>query len=219
MSAPAPNETEPPGVFVVSETNRCENPSVMCPWMSENLSPAVAGRGARMPARQATSRHPAGATSHPFTATRLMRPSEPALRASATLHPTPEPGQSAGLLIESDLDAVAVHDPVVAPFEPRPVALLGLRLAARLQQPVAGRHLGADESLGEIAVDGARRVQRAVPVVERPGAHLVRAHGEERDDPEQPVAGADHEREAVLSDPELPVERIPLCVRKPHHFA
>ena len=72
---------------------------------------------------------------------------------------------------------------------------------------VVGDDLGADEALLEVGVDLARRLRRHRADVRRPGAHFLRAGGEERQQPEQVVGGADHAVEARLVQPELLEER------------
>ena len=88
--------------------------------------------------------------------------------------------------IEPYLDHVPVPDPVLLSLEPQDalVAAGGERRPAR-DEVVVGHHLGPDESAREVGVDGAGRVHRGVAVVQRPGAHLVRAAREERQEPQQ----------------------------------
>src|SRR5436309_571364 len=125
----------------------------------------------------------------------------------------------AGSLVEPDLEAVAVLHLVVAAFEPHPGTLARRRLAAGLEQLLARHHLGADEALRQVGVDLPRRVHRLLAPAQRPGAHLVGTDGEERDQPQQPVACPDDEREPVLLDAQLAPERVALAGGQPHHLA
>ena len=56
-------------------------------------------------------------------------------------------------------------------------------------------------------MDLARRVHGGVAAVDLPRADLVGPDGEERDEPEQLVAGADDQREPVLGHAHLVAER------------
>src|ERR1043166_8607617 len=100
-------------------------------------------------------------------------------------------GSDTRLFVEPDLQAVAILHDVVPALEARAAALPGGRFRAGLEQPRARDDLGADESLRQVGVDLARGIHGAVALAERPRPHLVGTDGEERDEAEQPVAGAD----------------------------
>ena len=68
---------------------------------------------------------------------------------------------------------------------------------------VIGNGFGADEALLEIGVDGARGLRRARAFRHRPGARLLRAGGEERDQAEQMVSGADEPIKSRFFQPEV----------------
>src|SRR5262245_49315965 len=74
------------------------------------------------------------------------------------------------LLVEANGDAVAVLYFIVAALQPQPGALPRLGFAARLEQLVPWNHLGANESLRQIAVDLARGIDGLVPRSHVPGA-------------------------------------------------
>ena len=66
------------------------------------------------------------------------------------------------------------------------------------------RHdLGADEAARQVSVDRASRVHRVRPVGDRPGSHLIRPRGEERDQTEQPIAEPDDSVQARLRQAQL----------------
>src|SRR5690606_18454354 len=84
----------------------------------------------------------------------------------------------------------------------RPAGFLGRLLAAEADEIVIGDGLGADEALFEIGMDDAGRLRRARSLLDRPGAHLLRPGGEEGDEAEKRVAGADEAVEAGLGEAE-----------------
>src|SRR5215831_6033506 len=143
------------------------------------------------------------------TATRVAAPARSMTRRMVT----------SALLVEADVEAVAILDPVLLSFETQPAAVACHLLAPRLEQLVPRNDLGADEALGEIAVDLPRRGHGAVATVNGPRSHLVLAHREERHEPEQLVAGADHQRESVFADAELRAEAIAIRGRQRQHLA
>src|SRR5262245_13622531 len=134
------------------------------------------------------------------------------------LSPTPIAGRLL-LLVEPDLEAVAVLHHVVASLEPQLAALARLRLAARIEQLIAADDFGPDEALREVGVDLARGVHGALAVAQGPRAHLVGPHREERNQTEQTIAGAEHDRESVLAHAELGAERRALLGRQRHDLA
>src|SRR6185369_16058271 len=110
----------------------------------------------------------------------------------------------------SDVDDVAVLDDVVLTFEVEPGRLLEMNFGGVTgtpfgpggQQFVALHHLGAYESLGQIAVDGVSGVHRGPASADRPRAHFVDANGEETDIPERPVEQAREDMDGGFGDAE-----------------
>src|SRR5437762_6727403 len=119
--------------------------------------------------------------------------------------------------IEADGEAVAVLNHIVPSLQSLPAPLPRTLLASRLEQLVPWHDLGANESLGEVAVDLSGRVDRALSFRQRPGAHFVLAHGEERDQAEQPIAGADHRGETVLDEAQFGPESRATRFREAQH--
>ena len=74
--------------------------------------------------------------------------------------------------------------------------------------------LGADEAPRDVGVDGAGGVLGAGAGRDRPRAHLVLAHREERDQAEQRVAVAQHAVDRRLGQPEVGQERLLLLARE-----
>ena len=79
---------------------------------------------------------------------------------------------------------------------------------------VIGDGLGADEAALEVGVDLAGGLGRLGAAVDGPGARFLGAGGEEGDQAEQLVAGADHPREAGLVESEVGEESVALVGRK-----
>src|SRR5436309_11052076 len=99
---------------------------------------------------------------------------------------------------KSEVDDVAVQHDIVLAFEPdfTMIAARGHR-PARHQRIVAD-DFRANESTGDVTVDLARRQLRRGASWDRPGSAFVLAHGEERNIPEQVVAGSNHAIEPRL---------------------
>ena len=68
---------------------------------------------------------------------------------------------------------------------------------------VEGHHLGPDETAFDVGVYLARRWLRLRALAERPGAALVLARRQERDQAEQRIGGADHAIEPRLFEAEI----------------
>src|SRR6266545_607958 len=95
---------------------------------------------------------------------------------------------------EADVEDVAVLHDVLLALEPQLPLVSRPRLAAERDEVVVVDDLGADEAALEVGVDAARRARSAVAPADGPGANLVLAHREERDQVEQVVGGADEAR-------------------------
>src|SRR4029453_3899465 len=119
-------------------------------------------------------------------------------------------GTGSRSFVETDLETVAILDTVLATLEAQQRFLPCRRVAADLEQAVPRHDLRADETLRQVAVDLPRGIHRPLAVADRPGAHLVGADREERDQAEQAVAGADDERQAVVDRTELLAEGRPV---------
>src|SRR5947208_858110 len=92
---------------------------------------------------------------------------------------------------EPEVDDVAVLDDVLLALEAElAVFAAGSHGAARDQMIVAD-HFGANKSAGDVAMDLAGGQLRGGSPRHRPGTAFVLAHREERNIPEQIVAGAD----------------------------
>src|SRR5207248_10113620 len=91
----------------------------------------------------------------------------------------------------ADVQDVAVADDVLLAFEAHLAARARLRFRSSGHELLVMDHLGADESAFEIGMDLPGGARCAVPAMDRPGAHLVFANGEEGRELEQMVRGAD----------------------------
>src|SRR5712692_7230169 len=112
--------------------------------------------------------------------------------------------------VEAEMHDVAVLDDVVGAFEPHPAGILGALLAAMGDKIRIGDGFGADKALLEIGVDGSGGLRRLSAAGDRPGARLLRPGGQERDQVEQCVAGADDLVEPGLGEAERSEEFAPL---------
>src|SRR5690606_38314475 len=83
---------------------------------------------------------------------------------------------------------------------------------------VPGEGFGADEPPLEVAVDLAGGLRRARALADGPGADLLLARGEEADQVEEPVAGADQAPEAWLREAELLEEHLAFLGRELHQL-
>src|SRR5665811_373294 len=103
-----------------------------------------------------------------------------------------------------DLDGyyVAVLDYIVPTLDPQQPLVAGGRVAAALDQLAPADRLGFDEGVLDLAVDRARRLPGGGATAQRPRHRfLVLAGGEEDDQLEQLVGGADEAGEAGALDP------------------
>src|SRR5215208_6016102 len=87
--------------------------------------------------------------------------------------------------VEANVQHVAVTDDVGLPLQPLERALRGLRVRARLDEVLPVDHLAADEPPRDVGMDRLGGVERRLSVAERPGARLLLAGGEERDQVER----------------------------------
>src|SRR5262245_63074560 len=97
----------------------------------------------------------------------------------------------AQLHVEPDVQHVAVADDVGLALEALLPAARRFRVRARLDQVVPVDHLAADEAPGDVGVNRAGCVERRLAVAQRPGARLLLAGGEERDEVERVTEPAD----------------------------
>ena len=93
--------------------------------------------------------------------------------------------------VEADVQHVAVADHVRLALEPLQALSRRLGVGAGGDEVVAADHLAADEPARDVGVDRPRRVERGLPVPQRPGARLLLARGEERDQVERVAEPAD----------------------------
>src|SRR2546422_4331970 len=119
-------------------------------------------------------------------------------------------GEKARLYREAEVDDVAVLDDVVLALEPQLPRLAALGLAPEAHELVVGDHLGADEAALDVAVDLARRLEGRRAAADRPGPALVLAGGEEADQVEERVAGADEAGACALGEAQVGQERVPV---------
>src|SRR5690606_17318391 len=108
---------------------------------------------------------------------------------------------------------VAVLDDVVLPRGADEALLPGSLLGPGGDEVVPGEGLGADEPPLEVAVDVAGGLRRARALADGPGADLLLARGEEADQVEEPVTGADQPPKAGLREAELLEEHLALLGR------
>ena len=93
---------------------------------------------------------------------------------------------------------VAVGNDVILALEPQFAGVARARLAAARHVVVVGNGFSADETALEIAVNDAGCRRRLGAARDGPGARLLRPGGEEGDEIEKAVAGADEPVEAGL---------------------
>src|SRR5919106_3628131 len=95
---------------------------------------------------------------------------------------------------EPEVEDVPVLDDVVLALDAELSFLPRLRFAAHGDEVVVVDDLGADEPPLEVGVDACRRARRTVSPPDGPGAYLVLADGEERDQIQQVVRGPNEPR-------------------------
>src|SRR5574337_1614068 len=100
---------------------------------------------------------------------------------------------------EAEMHDVAVGDDIVLALEPELAGLPRARFAAKGHIVLVSDRLGANEAALEIAMDHAGRLGGLGALLDRPGARLLWARGEERDEAEGGVARADDAVEAGLA--------------------
>jgi hypothetical protein len=89
------------------------------------------------------------------------------------------------------VDHVAVCHDVLFAFQAQLGGFAALGFAAQLDQVLPAHDLGADEAALDVGVDLARGLLRAGAGADGPGAALVFARGEQRDQIDERVGGAD----------------------------
>ena len=89
------------------------------------------------------------------------------------------------------MNDLAVPDDVLLAFQAQQPLFLGASETVAVQELPPGDDLGADEPLLDVAVDLAGSDEGAGALFQRPGLGLVLAHGKERDQVHQGVAGLD----------------------------
>ena len=107
------------------------------------------------------------------------------------------------LYVEQEIRNVPVLQQVGLAFHAHGAALFGLGHCAGGDQVVVGDHLGTDKAALDVGVDLAGCLDRRCIAADRPGAHLVRAGGQERDQPEQSVRCFDRAVARRLVDAEV----------------
>src|SRR5262249_52427220 len=178
------------------------------------------------------SRRPkaAASSSPPAASSRWKLPTPTSPRSSAVSaapsNPSPAPSSAkfpsplwAGDWLARDVEAevadLAVADDVILAFETELTARaeVGHR-AVGGDEVIVRVHLGADEPARDVRVDGAGGVLRARAAGDRPGADLVLADGEERDQPEQRVAALEKPPQGRLAQAEIREKRRLLIAGK-----
>src|SRR5580704_23998 len=91
---------------------------------------------------------------------------------------------------EPDMQHVAIRHKIALAFEPELSRLPRAGLAMKSDIIGISDGLGANKALLEIRVDYARRLRRLGSLGDSPGAGLLGADGEKRDQPQKPVARA-----------------------------
>src|ERR1700680_829605 len=92
--------------------------------------------------------------------------------------------------VEPEVHHVAVVHHVVAPLEPLLAQLAYQHDRAGGQQVLDVHDLGADESPGEVRMDGSCSIKSGTPLAECPRANLSVTGREEREQPEQVICGS-----------------------------
>ena len=87
--------------------------------------------------------------------------------------------------VEADVQHVAVLDDVGLPLEALPPVLCDLGMRAELDEVAPVDDLAADEAARDVGVDRTGRVERRLAVPQRPGARVLLAGREERDQVER----------------------------------
>src|SRR6202162_6650520 len=97
---------------------------------------------------------------------------------------------------------IAVLDGVIGALKTHLAGVLGARLAAAGDKVLIGDRLGADEALLEIRMDAPGSLRRLGTARHCPSSRLLRACGEEGNQVQQLISGADHPIEAGLAETE-----------------
>ena len=107
------------------------------------------------------------------------------------------------LHVEAEVDHVAVLDDVLLALAAQQALFLRRRDAAAADHVVEIDRFGADEAALDVGVDLARGLRSLGAVLDGPGAALVLAVGQERDEAEQRVGALDEAVEAGFLNAEL----------------
>jgi hypothetical protein len=119
------------------------------------------------------------------------------------------------LHVEPDVRDVAVGHRVVAPLAPDEAHFLrALHRAPGAQEVLPADDLRPDEPARHVRVDRAGRLDRRVPLMDRPRPDLLGTRGEERLEAQQVVCGMDHAAETRLGEPDVGEERVPIFARE-----
>src|SRR5262249_20111613 len=103
---------------------------------------------------------------------------------------------------EAEIDDIAVLDDVLLAFQPQLPLVPRLGFAAAGHEVLVVDHLGPDEAALEVAVDPPCRSRGPVPSADGPGLDLILSHGEEGDEIQQLVGGANEARARRLGKPQ-----------------
>ena len=117
------------------------------------------------------------------------------------------------LHIETDMHDVAISHDVLLPLDLELARVLHGTLRSVLDEHLVRNYLSPDESTLEIRVNPSGRHARVRSTPDRPGAYLVFADGEERDQVEEPVRCPDEPRQRRLRDAKV-IEKCFLLVRR-----
>src|SRR5262245_24036707 len=98
--------------------------------------------------------------------------------------------------VEAEMHHVAVLHDVILAFKTEFAAIAGPRFAAKRSVIVIGDGFGADESFFKIGMDDARGLRPARTFLDGPGARFLGSGGEEGNEAQKIVTGADQAIEA-----------------------
>src|SRR6516165_1473401 len=113
--------------------------------------------------------------------------------------------------VETKVHHVAVLNDVVRSFETHAAGVLCPLLAAMCGEIGEGYRLGPYKALFEIGVDLAGRLGRLGPMLNGPGMRFLRAGGEEGDQAQKRITGANDAAETGLLKPKRRQELAPLA--------
>src|SRR5690348_7393438 len=102
--------------------------------------------------------------------------------------------------VETEMHHVAIAHDVVAPFNGLLARFAALRFAAELDEVFPPNHFSFDEAALEVGVNHAGGLRRRRAFAHGPGAHLLLARREVRDETQELVTRSDHGVEARLGE-------------------